>query len=688
MAAVRRATGCCVVAAMDTGNLPVVTENICHKYPNAKIIICADDDENNAGREAAEKAQKLTNCQIVYPKRLGDNTDFADLPDDRSIIFSIYPEIEAELDKLDVNSDNQALGQAALNLSYAALYDDFPSWLAIQTLIESARELNFPDDNIHEYIFSGMRQAHDEALSSDIDKETNAMAALGEQVDAFENESLEEAESLLDEQKSRSFSEMIESAKQMNEGDVNEAMELVAECKKLPPLQTDQIHKAIKKSTGIGLTVLRDQAAYSEETIEQPSEIELANKVIDKIGRENIICANSNVWLWEECGIWKEAEDRGIKQKVQNTIDGLKTIDVKAALVNSVTDVLKTEIFKSDHQFNIGHLETVNCLNGELELINGSWELKEHCREHYRTTQIPVKFDRLAKADRFKKFLNEIFTDDEDKNDKIKCLLELMGYSLMSHARHERFVMLIGKGANGKSVLLSVLESLIGKENVSGVQPSNFENRFQRAYLNHKLVNIVTELKQGEVIADAELKAITSGESATVEHKGKNPFTMRPYATNWFGTNHMPHTRDFSDALFRRAVILKFGRTFEQHEQDPNLSYALKTELSGILNLALKSYAEAIDKGFTAPASSETAKREWRIEADQVAQYVEEGCQTNVEYETNVTALYVNFKTWAYDSGIRNPVGIRKFSGRLEALGYKKRKIDSGRVFSSIRIMV
>jgi hypothetical protein len=72
----------------------------------------------------------------------------------------------------------------------------------------------------------------------------------------------------------------------------------------------------------------------------------------------------------------------------------------------------------------------------------------------------------------------------------------------MSHARHERFVMLIGPGANGKSVLLAILEGLLGAENVAGVQPSNFDRSFQRAHLHMKLANIVTELRQGEVIAD------------------------------------------------------------------------------------------------------------------------------------------------------------------------------------------
>src|SRR5690606_24879426 len=129
-----------------------------------------------------------------------------------------------------------------------------------------------------------------------------------------------------------------------------------------------------------------------------------------------------------------------------------------------------------------------------------------------------------------------------------------------------------------------------------GVQPSEFGNRFQRGYLRDKLANIVTEIKQGEVIDDAALKGIVSGEPATVEAKFKDPFTIRPFATCWFGTNHMPHTRDFSDALFRRALVVQFSEAFkpELGNCDPNLKNKLLDELPGILNMALDAYAHAV----------------------------------------------------------------------------------------------
>ena len=223
--------------------------------------------------------------------------------------------------------------------------------------------------------------------------------------------------------------------------------------------------------------------------------------------------------------------------------------------------------------------------------------------------------------------------------------------------------------------------------NVAGVAPSRFDSTFQRAHLKDKLVNIVSELRQGEIIADAELKAITSGETSTVERKNRDPFDMRPFATCWFGTNHLPHTRDFSDALFRRAVLLTFNRMFAPHEQDRTLRDKLCAELPGILQMSLAAYAHAVAYGFTEPASSEAAKAEWRLEADQVAQFVQDTCTREVGVKTPSAALYEAYQRWAAPQGIKRTVTRETFSKRLQRLGYPSDKATDGlRVYENIRI--
>lgn len=65
VAAVRRATGLPVIAAMTAGNLPDVAAAIRAKRPDLTIIIAADDDE--AGMKAARIASQRTGALIATP---------------------------------------------------------------------------------------------------------------------------------------------------------------------------------------------------------------------------------------------------------------------------------------------------------------------------------------------------------------------------------------------------------------------------------------------------------------------------------------------------------------------------------------------------------------------------------------------------------------------------------------------
>lgn len=486
--------------------------------------------------------------------------------------------------------------------------------------------------------------------------------------------------------KPRSFEKLLDAAKALEPGQIEDMEAIISECAGLNPMRADAVFRAIKDAAKVPLTTIRAQLSQERDAMPEPDHLDLARLTLDEIGRQNVICTDAFVWRWQSRGVWRQQDDRAIKQAVQARLDDEAFVDVTANLVGGVTDVLKSDIFRPEHEFNRGNPETVNCLNGEIELHSGRWQLRPHCREHYRTTQIPVAYDPGAVAPMFRAFLAQVFRDDPDRDDKSRAVLELIGYTLMSHARHEKFIMLIGPGANGKSVLLAALEGLLGSGNVAGVQPANFDNRFQRAHLHQKLANIVTELKQGEVIADAELKAITSGEPATVEHKHKNPFVMRPFATCWFGTNHMPHTRDFSEALFRRATILQFNRTFAKSEQDPQLKDKLQAELPGILNMSLTAYARALVDGFTDPQSSEDAKKEWRLEADQVALFVDDTCRRDPDARTPAGDVFQAYRTWAAENGISKTMSQKGLRDRLSRLGFGADRDRTARYVTGLRL--
>lgn len=468
--------------------------------------------------------------------------------------------------------------------------------------------------------------------------------------------------------------------------DADALQKLIIEASTLPAIKQRRVLDTLKQQTGMPLSTLQ-AAACDQARDEDVDHLTLARQVQAGVGADNVLASDGFVWCWHEAGVWRPAEPRAVRGWVQKHVAGSGE-QVTKSLIDSVSDLFTTEVYRPEHEFNVGNPEMVNTPSGELMLEAGVWALTPHRRENYRTTQIPVAYNPAATAPRFLQFLKEIFPDG-DGEQKAKAVLEMMGYTLMAHSRHERFVILVGAGANGKSVLLNVLEALCGYANVAGVQPSQFGNKFQRAHLHLKLANIVTEVEQGAVIDDAALKGITSGEPSTVEHKFRDPFQMRPFATCWFGTNHMPHTRDFSDALFRRSLVLQFNAVFkpEHGNHDPNLAETLHAELPGILNLSLSCYARALHEGFTTPESSKEAREEWRLEADQVAQFIEAECQRVESGSVVASTLFKRYREWATENGIYRTLSMKGFRDRLTRLGLGSKRTRTGRFVTGVQLM-
>ena len=469
---------------------------------------------------------------------------------------------------------------------------------------------------------------------------------------------------------------------QADETDVDAIAAEIAEAR-LSRTREELLLKRMGKRFGLTLRSLRADLMSEKHAKSEDGKDHLmwAREVIKHMGEGDALFAQATFWRWDAAGVWVRADDREVKQAAHATIGEGDT--VTRALVDGITDVVKTELYAAVSPFDREDWTRVNVANGTLRLVGGAWQLDPHNRADYLTTQLPVPYDPQAQCPRFAQFLQEIFEGDHDAREKARCVLEAIGYTLLTTCRFEKFFLLIGSGANGKSVLLGVLEALIGPRYVCAVQPSQFDNRFQRAHLHGRLANIVTEIAEGAEIADAQLKALVSGELTTAEHKMKPPFDFRPFATCWFGTNHMPHTRDFSDALFRRAIVLTFSRKFYGKARDPHLKDKLLAELPGILAVSLRAIAGVMQRGeFTIPASSLEAAREWRTEADQVAQFVEEACVVGAGLKVPSSEVYSAYQAWALSSGIRRTLNRKNFTQRLERLG-----MQSGKGAAGVRII-
>lgn len=488
----------------------------------------------------------------------------------------------------------------------------------------------------------------------------------------------------------RGFKTLLAAASELaSDSDLDRIEEIIAEGVSLYPLQKKKLHRAIKHQTDYSLEdISRAERHNSVATASYPDDDHgQALRVIDHVGQHNLIAADNNLWCYQD-GIWRAMQHREIRSVIQSVLVAAGQESQKQR-IDGIDDAIRNHLYQSDHSWNQGNPEAINVRNGLLEpSCDGHWALHPHRREDFRTTQLPIYYDPTATVPRFELFMTEIFDGDKDANDKQLALLELLGYTLVSHARREKFIVLVGEGGNGKSKILKVIENLCGYQNTAAVQPGELKNKFQRAGLHQKLANLVSEVPEGALFPDAELKALTSGELGTVEHKNQDPFQISPYATCWFGTNSMPGTRDFSEGLFRRAVVFEFNNRFEVgRNADPHLDEKLAEELPGILNLVLAAYADVIQRGhFTQPESCRRAIEAWRLETDQVTRFIDDVCIQQPGH-IQTSTLYSRYSAWCKDAGISRVLGKNAFVDRVKRRGFEKGKKDGQRCFFGINIL-
>ncbi len=172
--------------------------------------------------------------------------------------------------------------------------------------------------------------------------------------------------------------------------------------------------------------------------------------------------------------------------------------------------------------------------NGILNLE--TLELKPHTPEHLSQVLLPVEYHKPEHDDieenlkdtLFWKYLTNSFTvDGKFRKEDFETVLEIIASPIVKRHVDEKAFMFLGNGENGKSVCLSYIESLLGKNNVTHIPLQKIaSDRHMSADLDGKSANIFSDLEKNELRHTGEIKDIVSGEGLQVQKKYKDPFTL------------------------------------------------------------------------------------------------------------------------------------------------------------------
>jgi P4 family phage/plasmid primase-like protien len=309
--------------------------------------------------------------------------------------------------------------------------------------------------------------------------------------------------------------------------------------------------------------------------------------------------------------------------------------------------------------------EVISLRNGRLAWRTNT--LHPHTPDVFDILQLPVAYDPDATCPQYDAYLSTTLNEE-----MIPLADEVNGYCLIPDTRHEKAVMFVGPGSNGKSVYLDTLTALLGAENVSHVALQDLtDDKFQAAELLGKLANIFADLDSRMIMSSSRFKMLTTGDPITAQRKFGQPFTFTNYARMLFSANKIPRSHDTSYAFYRRWIVVELTKTFTGTNADKHLRETLRKELPGILNRALRGLRRLYDQeGFTIPKAAQGALAAYQRDNDTVAAFAAD-CLKSEKPEQGgriiKQQLYRNYRGYCASQRWRH-VSQREFKAKLYEL--------------------
>ncbi|MCW8787882.1 MULTISPECIES: DNA primase family protein [Bacillus] len=291
---------------------------------------------------------------------------------------------------------------------------------------------------------------------------------------------------------------------------------------------------------------------------------------------------DGRLFLYNRKGVFEELSEVSLGKVLRTIMHEGRWNSWKSPYEAEVVKVLQREAITVE-EMNTNR-NYINERNGMLSLT--TFTLYPHSPEFLSTVQIPIEYNPNATAPHFMSFMKDITIDDSQL---INVHQELVGYWLTVETKAEKAVYYYGGGANGKSVMASIVTALVGEDNVSSVPLSEFSQTFGMENLIGKSLNIAAENEMGgKALKTENFKAIVSGDNITINIKYRPAISYRPYCRLVFLVNNLPDSSDVTEGYFRKIIIVPFPRTFKKEERNVELKNELLKELPGILNWAIQ----------------------------------------------------------------------------------------------------
>ncbi len=377
------------------------------------------------------------------------------------------------------------------------------------------------------------------------------------------------------------------------------------------------------------------------------------------------------------------------RQEFLKRIKQLRTHRRRGNILEYVKSNITKPLAKEGSELD-SHPDLLACKNGVVDLSTGAF--RSGRPEQYITKASQVEYKGIEEpAPTWERFLNEIFSENQEL---IHYMHKVLGYATTGHVKDNSFFVLTGQGRNGKSVLIEIVQHVMG-DHMGPIQAELLldQGRSRSSAgpspdimaLKGLRLATASETDQGRRISPSAVKWLTGGDTLI----GRNPhdkLTTRFQPTHklFLLTNHKPHAPADDFAFWERLRLIPFEVSFVDREPkapnerraDLDLKSKLLVEAPGILAWLIKGAILWSQEGLKPPAVVTQATADYHREEDILADFIDECCLVSNEFEESFSKLHTKFLEW-YEENISRRAPGKKTFGNMLSKRFERKKSNN-----------
>lgn len=400
------------------------------------------------------------------------------------------------------------------------------------------------------------------------------------------------------------------------------------------------------------------------------------------LGKHDIIYDGVDIWEYD-------SRERSYKELTKTSLinelsklDGIEKVTGKTLTMshNKKMSVIKDMKARREYpDFFENSVESINFSDRIVKIVDRKIVAREYRKSDRVRNKMDIKYDPYKRPTLFEAYLEDIFGEDDDGEDKKIFLQEFTGACLFGMAHNfAKALILSGEGSNGKSLFLQIFNQFFHNEDIANVSLSNLSSNssnveYYKIQLMGKKINTLDELADSSILNSDGIKSIISGDVIMGRHPSGTPTSFRPRVGMVMSTNTLPPVKDTSDGFWRRWIVLEFNKFIKEEDRDPDLGKKIiEQDKQGLINWAIEGAQRILDrdnhKYHTVPSSEEALER-WRESADRVLLFINREHLVPAEEDdeskwVQAKDLYKRYSEWSKENGF-NPLASDRFFKRM-----------------------